>query len=402
MAIGLAFIYAFFGGIILNIMPCVLPVLSLKVMSLLKHKSQKEAMIAAWSYTLGVAVVFLLFAAAIVVVQSTGKNIGWGFQLQNSGFILFLIHLFIVVGLNLYGVFEFHIPNAFVPQSFLKHQGYFGEFTNGILIAVVASPCTAPFMGAAMGFAFSQSILVIIGVFCFLALGLGFPVILIAAIPALQKIIPRPGPWMIGFKEFLAFPMFATALWLLWVFMKQKGSDAGVMVLGASLIVPLCFWLRHQFSGIIRFSMMAFCIVIFGFFNHLALNSQSTPTAPTSGSMLRMHDRDWYVFKPGLAEQLRDQGKTVFVDFTAAWCITCQSNARVVFASSAVHRFLDSRSDIVLIYADLTEDNEDIVNEIIKYERSGVPLYLVFKPGEADASILPQILTPAIFMDALR
>ncbi len=397
------FLFAMLGGFILNLMPCVFPVLSLKVMSLAAHSnySQHQQRMHGLAYTAGVIGAFLALAGVLLTLQASGAAIGWGFHLQTPWFVGALVFLFFVMGLSMSGVVEFGTGVMGVGTNLQEKEGYTGSFFTGVLASVVASPCTAPFMGAALGFAFTQTMPVALTVFVALGFGMALPFLIISFVPGLARRMPRPGHWMLTFKQILAFPLYATAIWLLWVLGQQTSSDAMAMVIGACLLLAFAAWLYHQrhitkggWRYVSTLLILASLITSFS-----VLRSPFLATRTASAELAE--DANYQVYSDALLADLRAQGKPVFVNMTASWCITCLVNEKVALSSDSVVDAL-AEKDVAYLKGDWTNNDPAITAVLKQYETSGVPLYLMF-PADASqpAEVLPQILTEGIVMDAL-
>lgn len=403
MSLGTVFLFAMLGGLILNLMPCVFPVLSLKVLSLAssRHTSQREQRLHGLSYTAGVMLAFLTLAAVLLILQASGAAIGWGFHLQKPWFVAGLIYLFFVMGLSLSGVVEFGTSIMGAGLGLQEREGYSGSFFTGVLASVVASPCTAPFMGAALGFAFTQSMPVALTVFLALGFGMALPFLLISFIPALARKMPRPGAWMVVFKQILAFPLYATAVWLLWVLGQQTGPDAMALVIGSCVLLALAAWLyqqRHVSRGGWKLASAVIILLCLG----LSISALRSPLMTTRATGTGIAASENYeAFSEARLAALRAQGKPVFVNMTAAWCITCLVNERVALSSEP---FLNAMSEqgVTYLKGDWTNNDPEITAVLKRFETSGVPLYLMFPADPAKpAEVLPQILTEGIMLDAL-
>lgn len=388
-----AIIGAFLGGIILNLMPCVFPIISLKALSLARsaHSDIKAVRAGAWAYTGGVLVCFAVLAVILIVLKGAGEQIGWGFQLQSPIIVGILAVLLFVIGLNLLGAFEFGSRLQNTGAGLTEKTGLKGSFFTGALAVIVATPCTAPFMAGAMGYALAQPAGVMLLVFLALGLGFALPFLCLGYAPKLMARLPRPGPWMVRFKELLAFPMLAASIWLVWVLSLQAG-DAGVLVvLSAALLIAFAIWL---------FGRRALWIKGAGFAALLGAAALlfTLQTAQSAGAA-SIGTQSW---SQQAVEQNLSEGRNVFVDFTAAWCVTCKVNERLVLKTEDVQDMFAETNTAFLI-ADWTNKNDIIAAELERYGRAGVPLYLVFTPdgGPQNATILPQVLTYDIIKDAL-
>jgi thiol:disulfide interchange protein DsbD len=349
-----------------------------------------------------VILAFLTLAAVLLTLQASGSAIGWGFHLQTPWFVGALVFLFFVMGLSMSGVVEFGTGVMGVGTNLQEKEGYSGSFFTGVLASVVASPCTAPFMGAALGFAFTQTMLVALTVFVALGFGMALPFLVISFVPGLARRMPRPGHWMLTFKQILAFPLYATAAWLLWVLGQQTSSDAMALVIGACVLLAFATWLyqlRHTSKGMWRHvSMLLILLCLYGSFTVL----RSPFLATHSANAAVAEDANYQAYSAALLADLRAQGKPVFVNMTASWCITCLVNEKVSLSSDSVVSALLEK-DVTYLKGDWTNNDPAITAVLKQYETSGVPLYLMF-PADASkpAEVLPQILTEGIVMDALE
>jgi len=391
-----AIIGALIGGLILNIMPCVFPVISIKALSIAKaaHGEVKTIRREAWSYSAGVFAAFLVLTILLLALKAAGAQIGWGFQLQSPIVVGGLALLLFAIGLNLLGVFEISGRFQNTGESLTQSGGLRGAFFTGALAVVVATPCSAPFMAGAVGYALSQSVLITIIVFTVLAIGFALPFLLIAYVPGALKLLPKPGPWMARFKEVLSFPMFAAAIWLVWVVSQQAGDMGLIIILSAMLLFGFAVWLKQSPAAIVK------GIAVIALLGAIALPFALRPVASVSTAHSEVNKTAWSSAAVATAV---DSGKTVFVDFTAAWCVSCKVNERVTFTNSDVKaRFNDD--DVIFMVADWTNKNDVIAAELARHGRSGVPLYLVYRPAsEAPMTpqILPQILTKDVILAAL-
>lgn len=402
LSLGTVFLFAMLGGMILNLMPCVFPVLSLKVLGLASDRaSQREHRMHGIAYAGGVMLAFLALATVLLTLQAGGAAIGWGFHLQKPWFVAALVYLFFVMGLSLSGVVEFGTSIMGVGSALQEKEGYAGSFFTGVLASVVASPCTAPFMGAALGFAFTQSMPIALTVFLALGFGMALPFLVLSFVPALARRMPKPGAWMVTFKQVLAFPLYATVVWLLWVLGQQAGPDAMALVVGSCVLLALAAWLyqqRHATRGFWRYAGLAVILLCLGA-SASVLRSPFLATAATA-SMAEAGE-NYEPFSDARLAALRAEGRPVFVNMTAAWCITCLVNERVALSSDAVMDELAAR-EVVYLKGDWTNNDPAITAVLKEYNTSGVPLYLVFPADPSKpAEVLPQILTEGIVLDAL-
>lgn len=394
----LALLFALSGGLLLNLMPCVLPVLSLKALALTEYSHDRaQARQHGLLYLAGTLICFLALASVLLALRSAGEFLGWGFQLQSSVVVAALAVLMTVMGLSLSGMFELGSRWMGVGQQLTEGTGARSAFFSGALAAVVASPCTAPFMGPALGFALTQSAFVALGVFAALATGLALPVVALSFMPLLANWLPRPGPWMQRFKQILAYPLYATAIWLLWVLGRQGGTDAMAIALLGILTWVFGMWLWQSTPRPLSRAVAAVALVVAATIV-VSLHGTATPAPQESRQADAANQtRAW---SPGLFEELRAHGRPVLVNMTAAWCITCLANERVAFSAASVQARLDEL-DITYLKGDWTHRDDAITSYLSKFGRSGVPLYVVYPRGSGEPEVLPQLLTPAIVEAAL-
>lgn len=401
-----ALLLAFAGGVVLNLMPCVFPVLSIKALGLLKHSelSTAQKRLQGIAYTLGVLASFSLLALGLIVLKNLGAQVGWGFQFQSPYFVLGVAYLIFVVGLSLSGVFALGGP-ANLGSQLAARPGYSGSFFTGVLATIVATPCTAPFMGAALGFALTQPSFLLWLIFIALGLGLAVPYLLISAWPALHALLPKPGLWMERLKQALAFPMYAAAAWLVWVLAQQAGVNAVPLALGGMIVLALIAWLfdsTRATSGKAR--LLANGVVLAGTLATVGVSFEAVRFvgAGTSQVAQAKEDSAWEAYSPSRLADLRQQGKPVFINLTAAWCITCLVNERVALSQPAFKDLLQ-KEGITYLKGDWTNQDAQISALLKQYGRSGVPLYLFYPSGVATkAVVLPQILTHEIVSSALQ
>jgi thiol:disulfide interchange protein DsbD len=400
---------ALVGGLILNLMPCVFPVLSLKLLSLMQHqRAGNEAHLPHASlrahggaFAAGVLACFVLLAALLIALRAAGEQLGWGFQLQTPWVIAGLTLLFFLIGLNLLGAFEFSFGGALASSGAaqrLQGDRLSGSFATGVLAVVVAAPCTAPFMGAALGYAVTQPAPVALAVFAMLGAGMAAPYVALTWMPALLRQLPRPGVWMVRFRQVMAFPMFATCVWLLWVLAQQIGVDAVALVLGGLVLTALAAWAAGLAqTGARRWRWVALAVApvaLYGVFGMTLPGSAPAPGEPARGA----NAAGWQAWSRTTQEAKVAAGTPVFVDFTAAWCVTCQANKRLVLASDAVRAAFAQRG-VTLLRADWTSRDDEITRELARFNRNGVPLYVLY--GGGTTQVLPELLTERIVLDAL-
>ncbi len=390
---------AFIGGLILNLMPCVFPVLAMKATSLARHAHEPNAArVQGLAYLGGVVATFLALAAALIAARAAGQAVGWGFQLQSPAILAGLTLVMLLVALNLSGVFEAgtSLQAAAGQAEAADRGGALGAAFTGVLAVAVAAPCTAPFMGAAVGFALTQGPAIALGVFLALALGMGAPFVVLAFAPAVLARMPRPGPWMEGLKKALAFPMYATAAWLAWVYAQSAGSGPLASLFAAAVLTGLAAWLygagqRARIIGARAAPALAASAIAIV----LALGAAFWPAAPTPAALVSQP------FSPDRLGELRAQHRPVFVNFTAAWCVTCQVNDRVAL-SGAKTADAFAKAGVVYLVGDWTDRNATIEQALAEHGRAGVPLYLMYPASGAEPEVLPQILTEGQVVDAAR
>lgn len=383
LSLGLVLLMALAGGLILNLMPCVFPVLSIKALSIAgkASKERREVQRGAWLYTAGILVTMLVLASIMVGLKAGGAQIGWGFQLQTSWFVGLLVYVFVILGLWLYGWVEFGMALSGVGQNLTEGHSGRAEFFTGVLAVVVATPCTAPFMGVAMGYTLTQPWWITLIVFSVLGLGLALPMLIFALRPQLASRLPRPGHWMIRLKQFLAFPILATAIWLLWVLVRQTSSDVVALMLGGLLLLVFGLWLVKGGS---RLSRALGLLAVIASLSAIPSLSQLTPTSseqavveidsePYASSALRAHV---------------DEGRTVFINMTADWCITCKVTEKRLLTTEAVDQLFESYG-VIRMTGDWTRYDPLITEYLNAFDRVGVPLYVVNHPG-MDPIVLSQ------------
>ena len=383
LSLGLVLLMALAGGLILNLMPCVFPVLSIKALSIAgkASKERREVQRGAWLYTAGILVTMLVLASIMVGLKAGGAQIGWGFQLQTPWFVGLLVYVFVILGLWLYGWVEFGMALSGVGQNLTEGHSGRAEFFTGVLAVVVATPCTAPFMGVAMGYTLTQPWWITLIVFSALGLGLALPMLVFALRPQLASRLPRPGHWMIRLKQFLAFPILATAIWLLWVLVRQTSSDVVALMLGGLLLLVFGLWLVKGGS---RLSRALGLLAVIASLSAIPSLSQLTPTSseqavveidsePYASSALRAHV---------------DEGRTVFINMTADWCITCKVTEKRLLTTEAVDQLFESYG-VIRMTGDWTRSDPLITEYLNAFDRVGVPLYVVNHPG-MDPIVLSQ------------
>ena len=390
----LALLLAFAGGLLLNLMPCVFPVLSIKVLAISQAAEKPHHRhLHGWSYTAGVILCFVLIAALMLALRAGGESVGWGFQLQSPILVATLAYLFFAMGLSLSGLTEFGSRLMGIGSNLSAQQGLGGSFSTGVLATVVASPCTAPLMGSALGYAVTQPAMPALAVFAALGAGMATPFLLLTYIPALTERLPRPGPWMDRLKQLLAFPMYLTAVWLLWVLGRQSGSDGVALVLAGAVAIAFALWLWprpqwHWGRGSVALLALASAAVLLP-----RLETAAQPNSVASGY--------WQPYSPERLSSALAEGRPVLANMTAAWCITCLANEKVVLSHPEVSEAV-AQLGVVALKGDWTNQDPRISALLSRYGRTSVPLYLVFPAGSDEAKVLPQILTREGVLSELR
>lgn len=402
-----ALAFALLGGLILNLMPCVFPVLAMKAAAFarLAGHARSEMRRDGLAYTAGVLVSFAAMAGVLIALRSTVGEVSWGFQFQSPVFSLLIAYLFFVVGLNLSGVFEVGNRLAGVGQGLVSRGGTTGAFFTGVLAVIVATPCTAPFMAAALGFALSQPAPATVAVLLAMGLGLALPYLALSMTPALQRLMPRPGPWMDRLRQFLAFPMYGSAVWMIWVLTQQTGADGVLYALGGMILIAFAIWLLRLGSGASAGTWarrgLAAAAVLLAFAATLKLDdSPATAASASGGPNAGVSFEGWERFSRARMAEAVAAGKPVFVDFTAAWCITCLVNERVALEVPAVRRAFE-QAGVVKLKGDWTNRDAEISGVLKELGRAGVPLYLFWAPGADRPKILPQVLTEQLILSEL-
>ena len=403
IGLALTLLLALAGGALLNLMPCVFPVLSLKVLRFASHASEPDArrriLAGGLAYTAGVVLSFVALAGLLLALRAGGEQLGWGFQLQQPAVVAALAALFTLIGLNLAGVFELGsvLPSSWATAR-VRHPMVDSALT-GVLAVAVASPCTAPFMGASLGAAVTLPATQALAVFAALGLGMALPYLVASAWPALARALPRPGVWMVHFKTLMAFPMFATVVWLVWVLGQQAGIDGAAALLALLLALAFAAWAlgspalgRRARSGFGAAALLLMAGVLFWAVPVLRQEAAAqVPAAP---------DAAWQPWSPERVAQAQAAGQPVFVDFTAAWCVTCQFNKRTVMADVQVRADF-AAAGVLLLRADWTRRDAAISAELARLGRNGVPVYALYPPGAAGPRLLSEILTASELRGAI-
>jgi len=401
------------GGLILNLMPCVLPVISLKIFGFMRQAGDSRASILrhGLAFIAGIFVWFLGLAAVIVALKSAGHEVTWAFQFQNPWFNFAVGAVVFVFALNLFGVFEIVLPGRAATglAEAAGHGGLAGSFAQGVFATLLATPCTAPFLGTALGFAFGQTTAVIFAMFASVAAGMGLPYLLLSAQPGWMKFLPKPGGWMERLKQFMGFPLLATLLWLLYVIGQQRGTDALIWAAAVYLFLGMAAWLYGAFLGPIssrRARTLASLAIIAclalgpGYFGaNLFAHAAATGSSPQSASS--SEGIPWVPYSQKELDRLLAEGKSVFVDFTADWCLTCKFNERTAINTAAV-RAAFTQLGIVPMKGDWTNSNPEITRKLAQFDRVGVPFYLFYQSGNAENPvILPELLTEQKVLQAI-
>lgn len=427
-----ALLYGLLGGMILNLMPCVFPVISLKIMGFVDaaHGSRGKAIEHALVFAAGILVSFWVLAAVMIGIKMGGQEIGWAFQFQEPGFVMFMALLFTLITLNMFGVFEIGTGMGGVGSGLTEKSGWGGSFFSGILATLVATPCTGPFMAPVLGWALSQPGWVIFLILTALGMGMAMPYVLLSSSPALMKRVPRPGPWMESFKQFLGFVLLAFAIIMVWVLGKQTDLRAVTMLLLGLYLVSMGAWVLGRWGAIHRSPrtrwlgrLVAVLLMVGGTVYALsyqpplgadALDADRLAALKASGEPVHYADFSpeaadilidegvsvlWQPWTPDRIAALRDAGQPVFVDFTAAWCMICQANKKAMHAGAVEQAFAEA--GVTALEADWTKRDELIRKELERFGRSGVPLYLLYPAGGGEPVVLPQNLTAGILLGAL-
>ncbi len=401
MNLALAIAFALVGGLILNLMPCVFPVLSLKVLGFATHDEAPAALKReALAFAGGVILTFVALALVLTVLRAAGEQLGWGFQLQSPSVVTALAILFFVLALNLSGVFEFGMVVPAGLAQWSSKNRVVDAFGSGVLAVVIASPCTAPFMGAALGFALAGGTALMLVVFVALGIGMALPYVLLAWFPGWRRRLPRPGPWLGRLKELLAFPLYATVIWLAWVLGAQRDNDAVLRLFVVLLGIGFALWAWRIVRGggarpwrvVGAAALAGAAFVAWPLFTGEVESPGRSAVAPVA-------EDGWTPFTPARVAELAASGRPVFVDFTAAWCVTCQVNKRLALNADVVRAAFAQRN-VALVRADWTRRDPAITQALSALGRSGVPVYVLHRPGKASL-VLPEVLQAQTVLDAL-
>lgn len=396
---------AFLGGLILNLMPCVFPVISLKALSLIRHHDKPaEARAEGVAFLLGVVITMLALVAVLLLARAGGASVGWGFQLQSPLVIALLILVMLASALNLFGLFEVGLTLQRVGEVGGGRGGLLGSALTGALAIIVATPCSAPFMASAVGYALTQPPAISVVIFFALALGFAAPFTLISFFPLLARVLPAPGAWMLTLKQGLAFPMLGAVGWLIWVLERQAGSAALAAILGCCLLLSFAAWLygmaqKRRMMGqrhwVLHLATAVFVLLIVPPLLNL---KSAAPAAEEAESAEAAAAVAW---TPQNVDAIKGQGKPILVNFTASWCITCQVNDRTSLSTQAVKSAM-ARTSTIYMVADSTKYNPDVEQALSDFGRGGLPLYVVYPANGGKPVVLPQVLTPRIVISALE
>lgn len=402
-------LFGFLGGVILNLMPCVLPVISLKIFGFIQQAGQSRQKIlrSGMAFTLGIFAWFIALAILLIALKGAGRDVTWGgFQFTNPYFVLVLSAIVLVFALNLFGVFEFSLPQSITRNllSTSERKDLLGSFFQGVFATVLATPCTAPFLGTALGFAFTQSAAIILAMFIAIAAGMSAPYLLLSAQPAWLRFLPRPGPWMLHLKQFMGFLLLATLLFLLYVLGAQRGLEGAVWASCFLLVISVACWMKGAFVSPTASAAKRSLVLVFMFLLMLGggiyFIGDKFQSAKIASADSQMHG-DWQRFTPERLQTELEQGRTVFVDFTAAWCLTCKFNEANVLEAHDVREAFQ-RHGIVKLKADWTNGDPVITKLLQQFGRPGVPLYVLYPAKNEKPIVFPEVLTRGMLLDKLE
>ena len=402
-------LFGFLGGFILNLMPCVLPVISLKIFGFVQQAGQSRQKIfrSGIAFTLGIFAWFIALAVLLIALKGAGRDVTWGgFQFTNPYFVLTLSVIVLVFALNLFGVFEVSLPQS-VTRNLLstsERKDLLGSFFQGVFATVLATPCTAPFLGTALGFAFTQSAAIILAMFIAIAAGMSAPYLLLSAQPAWLRFLPRPGPWMVHVKQFMGFLLLATLLFLLYVLGAQRGLEGAIWASCFLLVISVACWMKGAFvvptaSAVKRIVVLVLMLLlVIGSGVYFIGDKFQSAKIASADSQIR---GDWQPFTPERLQTELEQGRTVFVDFTAAWCLTCKFNEASVLEAQDVREAFQ-RHGIVKLKADWTNGDPVITKLLQQFGRPGVPLYVLYPAKNEEPIVFPEVLTKSMILDKLE
>ena len=391
---------AFLGGLLLNLMPCVFPVLFLKGLALVQSGNEERHKLRAhgYVYAAGILVSFWVLVALLLGLRAAGSSLGWGFQFQSPVFLWLMASLLFFLGLSLAGQFELGLTLTSAGGSLAAKQGYTGSFFTGVLAVIVATPCTAPFMGVAIGYALAQPAGVTFAVFTALALGLAAPYTLLTVQPAWTRWLPRPGAWMEVLRQAVSVPIFATVIWLAWVLAQAYGAALLAALLAGFLLLAIAGWFLGRWPAQ-RWATAVAVLIALGVVT-VGVLAPRTLSASSETSSSAQSRTGWEPWSAEAVSRYQAEGRPVFVDFTASWCLSCQVNERVALTQSEVQKaFADA--NVALLRADWTRHDESITQTLTALGRSGVPAYALYVPGQGEPQMLPEVLTPSIVTGAL-
>jgi thiol:disulfide interchange protein DsbD len=391
---------AFLGGLLLNLMPCVFPVLFLKGLALVNSGNEERAKLRAhgFVYAAGILVSFWALVAVLLGLRAAGATLGWGFQFQSPVFLSLMAALLFFLGLSLAGQFEIGLTLTSAGGALAQKHGYTGSFFTGVLAVVVATPCTAPFMGAAIGYALSASPAVTFAVFTALALGLAAPYVALTLHPAWTRVLPKPGAWMEVLRQAVAVPIFATVIWLAWVLAQAYGAGVLAALLASFLLLAIAGWFLGRWPAR-RWAAIVAALILLGVIVLSVFASRELVIASETSSPPEVQGQ-WQPWSEAAVRHSLAAGQPVFVDFTAAWCLSCQVNERVALNRPEVQQDFQA-ANVALLRADWTRHDESITQALTALGRSGVPAYALYAPGQSEPRLLPEVLTPGIVTDAL-
>jgi len=392
---------AFLGGLLLNLMPCVFPVLFLKGLALVQSGREERGKLRAhgFVYAAGIVVSFWALVAVLVALRAAGASLGWGFQFQSPVFLALMAGLLFFLGLSLAGQFEIGLTLTSAGGSLAAKQGYSGSFFTGVLAVVVATPCAAPFMGTAIGYALAQPAAVTFAVFTALALGLAAPYVALTLQPAWTHLLPRPGAWMDVLKQAISIPLFITVIWLAWVLAQAYGANVLAAVLGSFLLLAIAGWFLGRWPAKPWATVVA-ALILAGAITMSVVGPEQLAAAPQSRASVA-GEENWQPWSAEAVNSYQAQGRPVFVDFTASWCLSCQVNERVALGQPEVRQAFE-KANVALLRADWTRHDEAITQALATLGRSGVPAYVLYTPGQSNPQLLPEVLTPGIVVDAVE
>jgi thiol:disulfide interchange protein len=392
---------AFLGGLLLNLMPCVFPVLFLKGFALCQSGSEERQRLRmhGFVYAAGILVSFWVLVGALLGLRAAGASLGWGFQFQSPVFLALMAGLLFFLGLSLAGQFEIGLSLTSAGGSLAAKQGYAGSFFTGVLAVIVATPCTAPFMGAAIGYALAQPAIVTFSVFTAIALGLAVPYVALTLQPAWTRLLPKPGAWMEILRQAISVPIFCTVIWLAWVLAQAYGAAVLAALLVCLLLLAVAGWFLGRWPAQ-RWATAVAAVILLCVVSISAFAPGKLAAAPEVQSGVQSQQQ-WEPWSQDALSKYQAQGRPVLVDFTASWCLSCQVNERVAFSHPAVKQALQA-ANVALLKADWTRHDETITQALAALDRSGVPAYALYAPGQSEPQMLPEVLTPGIVIDAVK